>query len=53
MHTAAGGGRPQKEPVLQLRKAREVYPSARHTWENTLRGNKAGEEGITWDMNLR
>lgn len=53
MHAAAGGGWLQKEPVLQSRKAAEVYPSARYTWENTLRGNKAGEGGIARDMNLR
>lgn len=53
MHAAAGGGWLQKEPGLQSRKAAEVYPSARYTWENTLRGNKAGEGGITQDMNLR
>lgn len=35
------------------REAGEVYPRARHSWENTLRGNKAGEGGTTWDMNLR
>lgn len=53
MHTAAGGGRLQKEPVLQPRKAGEAYLSARHTRENTLRGNKAGEGGIAQDMNFR
>lgn len=53
MHVEAGGGRMQEESVLQSRKAGEVYPSARHAWENTLRGNKAGKGGIAWDMNLR